>query len=267
MTNPNPHHTASVSPSQNPGVSTTKPNPKASHRPVIAHLEHVTKVYGEKSTSVTALRDVTVDFYAGQFTSIMGPSGSGKSTLLHALAGLDTITQGAVYIDNRCISQLGDKQLTQFRRDHVGFVFQSFNLIPTLDARANIELPLRLAGKKPDRAWFDQVTAALSLTDRLNHKPYELSGGQQQRVAVARALVSRPALLVADEPTGNLDSAASAEVLSLLRQAVDQLGQTVIMVTHDRHAAAIADRVLVVKDGRIEFDLSHPTANQIAEVA
>lgn len=239
----------------------------SSRRPVIAHLDHVTKVYGEKTTSVVALRDVTVDFYAGQFTSIMGPSGSGKSTLLHALAGLDTITEGAVYIDNRCISQLGDKQLTQFRRDHVGFVFQSFNLIPTLDARANIELPLRLAGKKPDRGWFDQVTSALGLTDRLSHKPYELSGGQQQRVAVARALVSRPALLVADEPTGNLDSAASAEVLSLLRQAVDQLGQTVIMVTHDRHAAAVADRVLVVKDGRIEHDLDHPNAKQIAEVA
>lgn len=233
----------------------------------IAQLSHVTKIYGQKNTTVTALDNVSVDFHGGQFTAIMGPSGSGKSTLLHALAGLDSITDGHVTIKGTRIWDLKDKELTRFRRDHIGFIFQAFNLIPTLDARANIELPLRLAGKRADATWLDQVVDALALRDRLGHKPAELSGGQQQRVAVARALVSRPALLVADEPTGNLDSAASTEVLSLLRQAVDKLGQTVIMVTHDRHAAEIADRVLIVKDGKITHDLNHPTADEIAQVA
>lgn len=233
----------------------------------IAQLSHVTKIYGQKNTTVTALDNVSVDFHDGQFTAIMGPSGSGKSTLLHALAGLDTITDGSVTIKGTRISDLKDKELTRFRRDHIGFIFQAFNLIPTLDARANIELPLRLAGKRADTTWLNQVVNALALRDRLSHKPAELSGGQQQRVAVARALVSRPTLLVADEPTGNLDSAASIEVLSLLRQAVDKLEQTVIMVTHDRHAAEIADRVLIVKDGKITYDLNHPTADEIAQVA
>lgn len=233
----------------------------------IAELSHVTKIYGQKDTTVTALDDISVSFRAGEFTAIMGPSGSGKSTLLHSLAGLDSITRGTVTIKGTQISNLKDKELTRFRRDHIGFIFQAFNLLPTLDARSNIELPLRLAGRHADATWLNQVVDALALRDRLTHRPSELSGGQQQRVAVARALVSRPALLVADEPTGNLDSAASNEVLGLLRQAVDKLGQTVIMVTHDRHAAEIADRVLVVKDGRITHDLDHPSADQIAQVA
>lgn len=238
----------------------------AATKPAIARLREVTKIYGKDSTKVVALNRVSIDFYEGDFTVIVGPSGSGKSTLLHALAGLDTITSGSVEVAGQNLHQMKDKALTKFRRDHIGFVFQSFNLIPTITARANIELPLRLAHRKPDKGWFDAITSNLNLSDRLSHKPYQLSGGQQQRVAVARALVARPSLLVADEPTGNLDSSSSKEVLSMLRDAVDNLGQTVIMVTHDRHAAAYGDRVLVVKDGQITSDLQHPTAAQLEQV-
>ncbi|EEH64488.1 ABC transporter, ATP-binding protein [Gleimia coleocanis DSM 15436] len=233
----------------------------------IASLSNVSKIYGNGTTQVIALNDVSVDFRAGEFTAIMGPSGSGKSTMLHTLAGLDSVTSGKISIDGKEITGLSDKDLTKFRRDHIGFIFQSFNLIPTLSAHDNIELPMRLAGRKIDAKWMASIVDSLQLTERLTHKPYQLSGGQQQRVAVARALVARPAILVADEPTGNLDSVTTAEVLNLLRSAVDQLKQTVIMVTHDRHAAAIADRVLIVKDGQIVADLDHPTADEIAQVA
>lgn len=236
-------------------------------KPVVASLRNVSKIYGNGSTQVNALNDVSIDFYAGEFTAIMGPSGSGKSTMLHALAGLDSVTNGQISINNSEITQLSDKELTKFRRNQIGFIFQSFNLIPTLSAHDNIELPMRLAGRKIDPHWMASIVESLQLTERLTHKPYQLSGGQQQRVAVARALVARPAILVADEPTGNLDSATTKEVLHLLRSAVNQLQQTVIMVTHDRHAAAIADRVLIVKDGQIVADLDHPTAEQIAQVA
>jgi ABC-type antimicrobial peptide transport system, ATPase component len=230
---------------------------------VIVSLRGVSKIYGSGQTRVVALDDVDVDFLQGRFTAIMGPSGSGKSTMLHVLAGLDTATSGGIEIEGTDLTTLSDDELTRLRRDRIGFVFQSFNLVPTLDARANILLPLKLAGRKPDRAWFDQVVTTLGLTERLTHRPSELSGGQQQRVAVARALVMRPAVIVADEPTGNLDSEASREVLDLLRGAVDQLGQTVIMVTHDPASAATADRVLLVRDGRVVADLDHPTTEEL----
>ncbi|MDO5049383.1 MAG: ABC transporter ATP-binding protein [Actinomycetaceae bacterium] len=233
----------------------------------IVQLRGVTKVYGgDEATRVIALDNVNVDIFEGQFTSIMGPSGSGKSTLLHALAGLDSVTSGVISVAGIEITSLGDKALTHFRRDNIGFVFQSFNLVPTIDAEANIKLPMRLAKRTVDATWMGQVVDALQLRERLHHKPHELSGGQQQRVAVARALVSRPAVLVADEPTGNLDSTSSAEVLTLLRDAADQLGQTVIMVTHDTNAAAIADRTLIVRDGKIVNDLAKPSVDKIAEV-
>lgn len=241
--------------------------PNGTSHPAIATLHDVTKVYGTGATAVTALNHLNTTIRAHECTVIMGPSGSGKSTLLHVLAGLDAVTSGSVNVGGTEITRLGDNPLTKWRRDQVGFVFQSFNLVPTLDARANIELPLRLAGKTVDRDWFDAVVSALNLKDRLHHKPWELSGGQVQRVAVARALLSRPALLVADEPTGNLDSVSSAEVLELLTRAVRDFGQTVVMVTHDRRAAAIGDRVLVVKDGQIVHDLERPSAEQIAQVA
>lgn len=231
----------------------------------IVSLRGVSKVYGSDQTRVVALDNVDVDFLQGQFTAIMGPSGSGKSTMLHVLAGLDTATSGSIEIEGTDLTRLSDDELTRLRRDRIGFVFQSFNLVPTLDARANILLPLRLAGRRPDQAWFDQVVSALGLSDRLTHRPAELSGGQQQRVAVARALVMRPAVIVADEPTGNLDSRASADVLTLLRTAVDQLGQSVIMVTHDQASAAAVDRVLVVRDGHVVADLDHPDAHTLME--
>ncbi|QWW19548.1 ABC transporter ATP-binding protein [Schaalia sp. 19OD2882] len=233
----------------------------------VVHLSSVSKTYGQGDTQVLALDKVDVSFEAGRFTAIMGPSGSGKSTMLHVLAALDTPTSGHVVVDGTNLSRLGDDELTKLRRDRIGFVFQAFNLVPTLDAEANITLPLRLAGRAPDPAWFDEVVKALDLRPRLRHLPSQLSGGQQQRVAVARALVSRPAVIVADEPTGNLDSASSAEVLQLLRTAVDDLGQSVIMVTHDQKAALVADRVLVVRDGRIVSDLRHPSAEILAESA
>ncbi len=243
------------------------PAPAAVLSDPVVRLESVSKIYGEGETRVAALDSVSCDFTAGAFTAIMGPSGSGKSTMLHVLAGLDTPTDGEVRIEGTRLSTLDDDSLTRLRRDRIGFVFQAFNLVPTLDARANIELPLRLAGSRPDRRWLSTIVDALGLGSRLTHLPRELSGGQQQRVAIARALASNPAVIVADEPTGNLDSAASAEVLALLRQAVDRLGQSVIMVTHDADAALVADRALVVRDGRIHADLAHPTAAALAEAA
>jgi putative ABC transport system ATP-binding protein len=212
------------------------------------------RTYGEGETAVHALAGVTLDFPAGQFTAIMGPSGSGKSTLMHLLAGLDRPTSGSVVVDGQELSGLDDGALTQLRRDRLGFVFQAFNLVPVLTAEENITLPLTLAGRKPDQAWLDQLIDTVGLRDRLTHRPAELSGGQQQRVAVARALVHRPAVLFADEPTGNLDSHSSEEVLGLLRQAVDEFGQTVIMVTHEPVAAAVASRLVVLNDGNVVHD-------------
>jgi putative ABC transport system ATP-binding protein len=212
------------------------------------------RVYGEGEAAVHALRGVTLDFPAGQFTAIMGPSGSGKSTLMHLLAGLDKPSTGSVTVDGREIGGLNDKALTNLRRDRLGFIFQSFNLIPVLSAEENILLPLTLAGARPDREWVDRLIDSVDLRDRLSHRPAELSGGQQQRVAVARALVHRPAVVFADEPTGNLDTHASEEVLGLLRRAVDDLGQTVVMVTHDAQAASVADRIVVLRDGGVVHD-------------
>jgi putative ABC transport system ATP-binding protein len=212
------------------------------------------RVYGEGETAVHALRGVTVAFPAGQFAAIMGPSGSGKSTLMHLLAGLDRPTAGSVVVDGEELANLDDGGLTRLRRDRLGFVFQAYNLVPVLSAEENILLPLTLAGRKPEREWWNQLVDTVGLRDRLTHRPAELSGGQQQRVAVARALVHRPAVVFADEPTGNLDSHSSEEVLGLLRQAVDEFGQTVVMVTHDAQAAAVADRIVVLRDGEIVHD-------------
>lgn len=229
----------------------------------VVQLRDVNKIYGEGPAQVRALDNVSVDFHQGQFTAIMGASGSGKSTMLHVLAGLDNVTSGIVTLEGTQLTGLNDDQLTLLRRDRIGYVFQSFNLVPTLDAQANILLPGRLANRPTDNEWFRTVTESLGLTDRLHHRPGELSGGQQQRVAVARALVMRPAVIVADEPTGNLDSQASDEVLGLLRRAVDQLGQTVIMVTHDPASAALADRVIRVQDGHIVAD--GPASGQVQQ--
>jgi len=211
----------------------------------------VTRRFGEGETAVTALDDVSVDIERGALTAVMGPSGSGKSTLMHILAGLDRPTEGSVRIEGREITGMGDDELTRLRRDHIGFVFQFFNLLPMLTARENITLPLAIAGRQPDPDWFETVIDETGLRDRLTHRPSELSGGQQQRVAIARALLSRPTVLFADEPTGNLDSAAGDEILTLLRHSVDSVGQTVVMVTHDPRAASIADRILFLADGRI----------------
>jgi putative ABC transport system ATP-binding protein len=220
----------------------------------IVSTTELRRVYGEGETAVHALRGVTVAFPAGQFAAIMGPSGSGKSTLMHLLAGLDRPTSGSVVVDGQELAGLDDGALTKLRRNRLGFVFQAFNLVPVLSAEENILLPLTLAGRKPDREWWDTLIDAVGLRDRLTHRPAELSGGQQQRVAVARALVHRPAVVFADEPTGNLDSHSSEEVLALLRQAVDDFGQTVVMVTHDAQAAAVADRIVVLRDGEIVHD-------------
>jgi putative ABC transport system ATP-binding protein len=220
----------------------------------IVETADLRRTYGEGETAVHALAGVTLSFPAGQFTAIMGPSGSGKSTLMHLLAGLDSPSGGSVVVDGQQLKGLGDKGLTELRRDRLGFVFQAFNLVPVLTAEENIVLPLTLAGRKPDKEWHDTLIAAVGLGDRLTHRPSELSGGQQQHVAVARALIHRPAVVFADEPTGNLDSKSSDEVLGLLRQAVDEFGQTVVMVTHDAHAASVADRIVVLSDGRIVHD-------------
>ena len=225
----------------------------------------VSKRYGGGQTLVDALDDVSADFGKGRFTAIMGPSGSGKSTLLHCLAGLDKPTAGQVFLGDVDIARLPEKQLTRLRRDRIGFVFQAFNLVPTLTALENITLPLDLAGRKPDQDWLTTVIDTIGLTDRLGHKPSELSGGQQQRVACARALVSRPDVVFADEPTGNLDSRSSADVLGFLHKSVRDFGQTVVMVTHDPTAASYADRVLFLADGRLEFELLDPTAETVLD--
>ena len=246
-------------------TNTTITAPAAAQAPAssIVRLQGVSKIYGSGDAQVRALDDVSVGFGAGEFTAIMGPSGSGKSTMMHILAGLDAPTAGHVVVEDTDITALKDTALTKLRRDRIGFVFQSFNLVPTLDARSNILLPMRLAGKTPDKDWFDLIVNSLGIADRLNHRPSEMSGGQQQRVAVARALMSRPAVIVADEPTGNLDSHSTTEVMDLLRRAIDDLGQSVIMVTHDTGTAAYADRVLVCRDGRIVSDLRDVTADTL----
>ena len=223
------------------------------------------KIYGSGPTTVRALDGITEDFPAGKFTAIMGPSGSGKSTLLHCIAGLDTLTSGKAYIGDADLSTLDDRRLTLLRRDRVGFVFQSFNLIPTLTALENVTLPLRLAGRDGDRAWIDRVIATVGLADRLEHRPDELSGGQQQRVAVARALASRPQIIFADEPTGNLDSRSGADVLGFMAQAVSELGQTIVMVTHDPVAASHAERIVFLGDGRIVDEMLGPTPDRVLE--
>jgi putative ABC transport system ATP-binding protein len=232
---------------------------------IAARAVAATKVYGRGDTAVRALDGVDVSVPAGAFTAVMGPSGSGKSTLLHCLAGLDTLTSGQVFLGDLELGALGDAGLTRARRERVGFVFQGFNLVPTLTARENVELPLRLAGRRPDGEWVDQVIATVGLGDRLHHRPSQLSGGQQQRVAVARALASRPEVVFADEPTGNLDSRSGAEVLRLLREAADRFGQTVVMVTHDPAAAAWADDALFLADGRIVDRVERPTAALVLE--
>ncbi len=243
---------------------TTTP-PAAPTAAVAASARDACKVYGSGDTEVRALDGVTVDFDTGRFTAIMGPSGSGKSTLMHCVAGLDSLTSGQVFIAGTDLTTLNDKALTQVRRDQVGFVFQSFNLIPTLDAIENITLPMDLAGRKADQAWLDTVIATVGLADRLEHRPSELSGGQQQRVAVARALAARPKIIFADEPTGNLDSKAGTEILTFIRNAVSEMGQTVVMVTHDPTAAAYADRVPFLKDGQIVGEEQSPTVKKIID--
>ena len=244
-------------------TNTTITAPAAPQASSIVRLQGVSKIYGSGDAQVRALDDVSVGFGAGEFTAIMGPSGSGKSTMMHILAGLDAPTSGRVFVEDTDITALKDTALTKLRRDRIGFVFQSFNLVPTLDARANILLPMRLAGKAPEKEWFDLIVGSLGIANRLSHRPSEMSGGQQQRVAVARALMSRPAVIVADEPTGNLDSHSTDEVMDLLRRAVDELSQSVIMVTHDTATAAYADRVLVCRDGRIVSDLRDITADTL----
>jgi putative ABC transport system ATP-binding protein len=230
---------------------------------VAAH--NLTRRYGDGDSAVDAVRGVSLEVPAGQFTAIMGPSGSGKSTLMHLLAGLDRPTEGSVEIGGQDITTMGDKKLTLLRRKHIGFVFQAFNLVPTLTAEENVTLPLAIAGKKIDRSWVDAVIQQVGLDERRSHRPAEMSGGQQQRVAVARALVAEPTVLFADEPTGNLDSRTSAEVLALLRDAVSAYGQTTVMVTHDAHAAAVADRVLFLADGRLVSDVEGASEDEILE--
>lgn len=232
---------------------------------VAARAVNASKVYGSGEAEVRALDAISVEFADGAFTAIMGPSGSGKSTLLHCLAGLDRLTGGQIYLGDVEISAANEKQLTLIRRDRIGFVFQAFNLIPTLDAEENITLPMSLAGRKPDQAWLDTVVSTVGLGDRLHHRPSELSGGQQQRVAVARALASQPDLIFADEPTGNLDSRAGAEILGFMRRAVDEFHQTIVMVTHDPLAAAYADRVVFLADGTIVDEMLEPTSERVLD--
>ncbi|MDO5029996.1 MAG: ABC transporter ATP-binding protein [Corynebacterium sp.] len=228
-----------------------------------AYAKGLTKTYGIGDAAVTALDHVDISFAAGEFTAIMGPSGSGKSTLMHCMAGLDSATSGSAYIGETELSKLSDKEITALRRDRLGFVFQSFNLVPTLTAAENITLPINIAGREVDKEWFDEITTRLGLEKRLSHRPTELSGGQQQRVACARAIVSRPEIIFGDEPTGNLDSNSSREVLEILRSAVDDIGQTVVIVTHDATAASYADRVVFLADGRVVDELRDPTPAEI----
>lgn len=230
-----------------------------------ARAEGISKFYGTGDATIAALKDVSVSLDAGRFTAIMGPSGSGKSTLLHMLAGLDRPTSGEVFLGDTQITSLNDKALTLLRRDQIGFIFQSFNLLPTMSAAENIVLPIRIAGRKPDDVWVKSIVDKLGLTDRLSHRPTELSGGQQQRVAAARALASRPQIVFADEPTGALDSASGTELLGFLRKAVKELGQTVVMVTHDPTAASYADRVLFLADGHVVDEMFEPTADAVLD--
>jgi putative ABC transport system ATP-binding protein len=239
--------------------------PPASLQSAAVRAIGLRKTHGSGETAVHALAGVDVSFDRGAFTAIMGPSGSGKSTLMHCLAGLDSATAGEVWLGDTELTGLRDDQLTRLRRERIGFVFQSFNLLPVLDAQENILLPMQLAGQRPDRAWLDSVVGRLGLRDRLRHRPHELSGGQQQRVAVARALLPRPDVVFADEPTGNLDSAAGAEVLDLLRSSVRETGQTVVMVTHDPVAASYADRVVLLADGRLAGEVHQPTADSVLD--
>jgi putative ABC transport system ATP-binding protein len=234
-------------------------------RRAAARTVDLTKSYGTGDAQVTALDTVSVELFAGEFTAVMGPSGSGKSTLMHCCAALDSATSGSVYVGDTELTSLGDKELTRLRRDELGFVFQSFNLVPTLSAEENILLPLSIAGRRPDPDWYDVVIDTVDLRDRLTHRPNQLSGGQQQRVAVARALASRPSIVFADEPTGNLDSRSGAEVLGLLRRSVDEFGQTVVMVTHDPVAAAWTDRVLFLADGAVVDELRGPDRETVLE--
>lgn len=244
---------------------TFAPSPDSAPAPRLAiQAIGLRKTYGDGDAMVRPLDDLSLDIEAERFTAIMGPSGSGKSTLLNMLAGLDTPDSGEVFIGQTAISRLNDRKLTALRRDRIGFVFQSFNLVPAMNAEENILLPSQLSGKKPDRRVVDRMVDLLGLRDRLRHRPHELSGGQQQRVAVARALVSQPDVLVADEPTGNLDSNSGEEVLGILRSSVDELGQTVVMVTHDPRAAARADRVVLLADGRLAGELAHPDPETVA---
>lgn len=230
-----------------------------------ARSQDLKKIYGTGETAVHALDGVTVEFAAGEFTAIMGPSGSGKSTLMHCLAGLDSATSGQVFIGDTDLTTLSDKEMTQLRRDRVGFVFQAFNLVPTLTALENITLPVDIAGRKVDQEWLDTIVGRLGLGDRLGHRPGELSGGQQQRVACARALAGRPEIIFGDEPTGNLDSRSSGEVMSILRASVDEFGQTVVIVTHDPRAAGYADRVVFLSDGRVVDEMRDPTADSVLD--
>jgi putative ABC transport system ATP-binding protein len=233
--------------------------------PAAVRAEAAVKVYGKGDTAVRALDGVTLALPAGRFTAIMGPSGSGKSTLMHCLAGLDTLSSGRVFVGDADLGQMSEKELTRLRRDRIGFVFQAFNLLPMLTARENITLPMDLAGREPDRRWLDGVIDTVGLRTRLKHRPSELSGGQQQRVAVARALAGRPQVIFADEPTGNVDSRSGGEILAFMRRAVDDLGQTIVIVTHDPVAAAYADAVVFLADGRIVDQMSAPTAERVLE--
>jgi putative ABC transport system ATP-binding protein len=243
-----------------PGTTSASPR-----RDVAARAVQATRIYGKGPGAIAALDHVDVEFDAGAFTAIMGPSGSGKSTLMHCLAGLDELTSGQVHIGDVELTRLNDKQLTRLRRDEVGFVFQAYNLVPTLTAIENITLPMDLGGRKADATWLDQVVSTVGLGDRLRHRPSELSGGQQQRVAVARALAGQPRIIFADEPTGNLDSRAGGEILDFMQRAVRDLGQTIVMVTHDPSAAAYADRVVFLADGRIVDELVAPTAASVLD--
>ncbi|GGK46714.1 ABC transporter ATP-binding protein [Nocardia camponoti] len=243
----------------------TESSPAHAAAEIAAAAENLVKVYGSGDTQVKALDGVSADFAKGEFTAIMGPSGSGKSTLMHCLAGLDVASSGEVRIGDTALTGLNDKQMTALRRDRIGFVFQAFNLVPTLTALENITLPLDIAGRKADQEWLDTVVKRLGLADRLSHRPTELSGGQQQRVACARALVGKPEIIFGDEPTGNLDSHSSGEVLSILRASVDEFGQTVVIVTHDPRAASYADRVVFLADGRIVDELRDPTQDSVLD--
>ena len=245
-------------------MTTAMPAPTSTTGAAAGSVDAV-KIYGRGDNEVHALDGVTVAFESGRFTAIMGPSGSGKSTLMHCLAGLDSLTSGAVYIGDTYLAALNDKQLTELRRTAVGFIFQAYNLVPTLTALENITLPLMLGGSPGDQQWIDRVIDTVGLRDRLEHRPSELSGGQQQRVAVARAMASKPTIIFADEPTGNLDSRTGAEILAFMRVAVDELGQTIVMVTHDPVAASYADRVIFLGDGRIVDEMLEPTAERVLD--